>query len=416
MSDSLLCLIGNFILYVFALLLFLKNAKCFTGASLILCYYLFSALCSILFYAHPYTAQTYYYREICWQALLYFFVLSIILIYPVFCFDKKCQNKVVLIREKPIIIYMYIMLAIQVILIMGYLPAFVVMATSDMATMRDSIGGGDVSPNQYVIKVFAQIMFRYENFKLLSTIIAVYAFFFVQKKRRLVLSYTFVSLVFPMYTSFLYLMRSQMFLQIIFVGYFLFLFRNFLTKKQKKMIFVFSAIIVSTIMLVLVTISQGRFDDLASWMYYKYSGETFVNFAGQLWNDAKGTTDGYAYFRWLIDGSDWKGLFEKWEFIEHKVGIHAQIFYGAIGQLVIEFGWILSAAIHIAFGIFSYYIVNNKKYISLSNIVLVGFIVYYVLYGFYIFPFQGTAMNQVIIILIAYFYSKSQRITRTVKI
>jgi hypothetical protein len=149
-------------------------------------------------------------------------------------------------------------------------------------------------------------------------------------------------------------------------------------------------------------------------MYYKYSGETFVNFAGQLWTDLKGSTGGYAYFRWLIDGTDWVGLFDKWEFIEHTTGIDSHIFYGAIGQIAMEFGIVASAVIHLIIAFIFYRLIHTKNYLSLPNMILIGLLVYYILYGFYIFPFQGTAILQVFYILIAYFVFK--RFSTKVKI
>ena len=207
-----------------------------------------------------------------------------------------------------------------------------------------------------------------------------------------------------------------MFLQIIFVGYFLLMFKSRLSERQKKVITIMGGGVAGLIAFVLITISQGRFDDLATWMYYKYSGETFVNFAGQLWNDAKGTTDGHAYFRWLIDDSDWVGLFEKWAYIENKVGVNSHIFYGSIGQLAIEFGWIVSALIHVLIGVVFTLVLKSKRYISLPNMIIVGFAVYYALYGFYIFPFQGTAMMQVFIVIIAYFYTKYIQVNKIIKL
>ena len=416
MDNSCIYLIGNILLYFIYLLYIQINKKQFSCSSLVVSYYLFSACCSYFFYTHPYTSQTFYYREISWQALLYFFILSSFIFFPLYNFDKVDKDSVVYVKEKPVILYMKVALFVQVVLIIGYLPAFFVMATSDMAIMRDDIGGGDISPNQYVAKIFAQIMFRYENFKLLSTIVAIYALFFIKKHRKLVLCFSFVSLIFPMYTSFLYLMRSQMFLQIIFVSSFLIMFKKQLSKKQKKVITIIGGSVVGLIAFVLITISQGRFDDLATWMYYKYSGETFVNFAGQLWSDAKGTTDGYAYFRWLIDDSDWVGLFEKWTYIENNVGVNSHIFYGSIGQLAIEFGWIVSALIHISIGLALSQLLKKKRYISLPNLIIIGFAIYFALYGFYIFPFQGTAIIQVFIIIIAYFYTRNIQIFNNVKL
>jgi len=154
--------------------------------------------------------------------------------------------------------------------------------------------------------------------------------------------------------------------------------------------------------------SNARFDSLASWMYYKYAGETFVNFAGQLWPDLDGNTWGTAYFtRFLgVIGDNFSTLQEKWMYISEITGIDPHIFYGYVGGMAIEFGWYITFVVYALLAFIFYRKLKNDSSLSLSNLIILSYIINLLIYGIYIFPIQGWGNYEILYYIGTYFFVK----------
>ncbi len=406
MDSSVFYLIVNAFLYIFLMCFACKKVGFFSGSALIISFYVFCAIFSILFYTHPYTKGTDYYNKLHFEAFIYFAALTSCLIIPILKFDCGQKNKLQLVKEQYIIWFIKIVLPLQLLLFIYYMPTFFFMLNSDMGEMRDDITSGDVHISDGVPPFVAKLMFYYNIIRNVVVIIAIYSFFAVKNHRFMVKIFTISSLFYPIFLSSLYLMRSQIFVQILYIIFFLLIFRSGLNQGVKRYIYIAGVFLVMFASVVTISISNSRFGDLVSWMYYKYLGETFTNFAGHLWSDLKGTTHGYAYFRWFLQGDDWYNLQEKWQFIENRTNIDGHIFYGAIGQLIIEFGWVLTAAIYVCLSVMFVKLLKNSEIISLPNLLILGLIAQYMIYGAYTFPFQGTAILQIFAYIFFYWLGR----------
>ena len=407
MKISIIFILLNICIYIGMSIHIYKKCRYFSSSLFIALFYLLCAISSILFFIHPYTKLTDYYHAQNLSAFVYFGIITYILLIPIIKFDTNNTSYIRLANEKYVLYFLKFIFCVQLLLYIGSFSFFINMLYSDMGEMRNAIGGGEISPLKSLPKIISQILFRYSFLQYVALPIAMYAFFVIKTHRKFIIISTISTIIFPIYNSILYMMRSQVFLTIIFLIVFLIIFRKRITQKTKKRILIVGGSFVIALAFLLIAISNSRFQELASWMYYKYAGETFINFAGPLWNDLKENTEGLAYFRWILTGTDWSGgLFDKWSFIESKTGINSRIFYGSIGQLIMEFGKIQTFCIYV---ILSYLIckcLKKDKMITLPNLIIIGFLSQMLLYGVYIYPFQNTGIIQIFLYCIFYYFFK----------
>ena len=156
----------------------------------------------------------------------------------------------------------------------------------------------------------------------------------------------------------------------------------------------------------MINVSENRFGDMVTWYYYKYAGETFVNFSGQMWPDFQDCTSKTIYFQWIgkLLGSDFEkiSLSDKWQYLNSVTGIDTHIFYGFIGGLVIEFHF-LPTVIIIGLLVFLFNKYINSGTLRLSNLLLIGELANVLFTGSFLFAFQGLWGNFEIIFVI-FFY------------
>ena len=151
---------------------------------------------------------------------------------------------------------------------------------------------------------------------------------------------------------------------------------------------------------------------MAEFFYYKYAGETFVNFGGELWNHLRGTTNGSVYFpliNRLFGGhtETFKTLFEKWDYIDWATNIDSHIFYGGIGGLVIEFGFVKTLLIIAIISFILSYHLKKFMFVSLPNLLIIGFLAHFLISGAFLFVFQGGWGNmEIIFFILSYCFFK----------
>lgn len=403
----------NILIYAVMALWAYRYTRRFAGSVVVFLFYTFTGVASILFYNHPLTAGTNFDRPIFFEPLLFFAALTWVMTYPLTVFDRNMSDKVYVVPDRYIIFFLAGCLCVQLLLYSSFLSYFLsIWNASDLDAMRDDTLTGDAGPSHEVSPMIGRIFFLYNNFRNVACVVAIYAFFFVKTRRRLVVIAAVSTLFYPIFYSMLYVMRSQIFLQIVTIIFFFVILKNYISRRVRIYLLMVGGAFVVIAAAALIIVSEGRFGSLASWMYYRYMGETYINFSSMLWPDIYGTGDGMAYFRWLLTREDWPTMQDKWNYIYSATGVDGHVFNGAIGQLMIEFGAVATTIIYIVISWICTRFLNSNPAISLPNLILIGLLSQLLFYGIYTFPFQGTAMIQVFVYLIfIVFFSKIQYLT-----
>lgn len=408
MDSSVVYLIINFLFYFFLVWKSYKLCNNRIGATTIVAgNWAFAALSSILFFTHPFTASTEYYNEQFFLAFVYYAIINIMVLMPLYAFDNpRTKRHTITIKQDIVLILIIVVLLYQLPIIIYYFPTVIKNATGDIGSLRNEMAEESITAN---VPGFVKFLNgHYMSFRNMVNVLAFYAFFFVKKKRWLVNAFFVISLLMPFFTSMIYLMRSHILIQTVTIGIYLVIFREYISKSLKRKLIIVGSVLVSLVVFGLVYMSNARFDSLASWMYYKYAGETFVNFAGQLWPDLSGYTWGAAYFTSFlgVTGENFSTLVEKWQYISDITGIDPHIFYGYVGGMAIEFGWYITFFVYFIVALLFYKKLKSDSSLSLSNLIIVSYIVNLLIYGIYIFPIQGWGNYEILYYLGAYIFIK----------
>ena len=392
------------------------DKKNFCASCVILFLYTFSGISAYLFYLQPYIVQTIHYQKLSLPAYVYFACAFLMMMFPIWFYETREKSDIRIVRESFLIPFMKVMLVVQVILYVSLLPTVIGVLSSNMGDLRSDAASDGNQTTLALPGIIQKILFVYMGMRTVVTIVAVYAFVFVKQKPKLVKAFFYSSVMMPVYLSLLYVMRSYILFQILLVAFLIVILKNYVTRKTKRVILVIGGGFIAVAAVIMISISNSRFSDMAEFFYYKYAGEMFVNFGGEMWNHLKGTTNGSVYFPLLnhyLGGhtETFKTLWEKWDYISGATNIDSHIFYGGVGGLVIEFGFYKTMAIiGGACGVFSY-ILYKRKYVSLPNLLIIGFLAHFLISGAFLFIFQGGWGNmEIVFFLIAYFIFKQKTI------
>ncbi|MFZ4262523.1 O-antigen polymerase [Sphingobacterium sp. HJSM2_6] len=186
--------------------------------------------------------------------------------------------------------------------------------------------------------------------------------------------------------------RTSSIQDLFYIGFVYLIFKNQLSISVRRFALIFISILVFVLLLGVFLITVGRFEDsdfsLIEWLY-RYSGESFTNFNGDLWNSKK-TLNGLNSFSNIFSGED-RNVFS----LDQKMGIRMFVFYTFIGDLVADFGLIITFLIIL---FFSLVLINrfSNNYLPIwkiliiclyARIILTGFTFLYIINGgqYYIF-------------------------------
>lgn len=409
MDSSTLYVFINFIFYVvICFVTYKKSDYKLTGGLFLFILFGFSALCSFLFHTHPLTALSEFDYKHNWEAFVYYAIINVLMITPLVEFEKNRTPQVKPIDENDIITILKILLLLQIIAYIIITPVVFYNLTHDIGDIRNASYEGELSSARknlsWVASMFQQ---TYMSFRNITFIISLYAFFFIKKNKKIVVSSLVLSALYPIYSSVFYVMRSYILFQIYYLVFFFILFRNQIQPKLRKKIIIYSLIPLGLIVSFMIMVSNSRFDSMASWFYYRYSGEMFLNFSGELWPNLQGSTYGSAYFTWFLNEHNWNDLIGKWEYIHNITKIDPHIFYGYVGGLSIEFGFILTFFIILFLAIFIRMSLN-KTYISLSKMLIIGYFAHILIDGTAVFSVQGWGNLELLLFILGYIYIKKK--------
>ena len=408
-------LIVNAVFYLVLLWMAFRylNKKSFRGSNIILALYAFSGISAYLFYLQPYIVQTVHYQKLSLEAYVYFASAFLMMMAPIWQYEKEEKGCIYIVRGSFLFPTMKILLAVQIFLYVTLLPSVISVLSSNMGDLRSDAASDGNQTTLALPGIVQRVLFIYMGIRTVVTIMAVYTFVFIKQNKKLVRWFFYSSVLMPVYLSLLYVMRSYILFQFFLVAFLIVILKDYVSKRTKRVILIIGMVLGIGASAILISISNSRFSDMAEFFYYKYAGETFVNFGGEMWNHLKGTTNGSVYFpliNHLLGGhtETFKTLWEKWDYINGATNIDSHIFYGGIGGLVIEFGYVKTLLIigFVCFVIYS--ILKKHNYISLPNLLLIGFFAHFLISGAFLFVFQGGWGNmEIIFFLLSYFIFKS---------
>lgn len=402
--------------------IFLCNAIAYTVAMLFLYYryklclgliiwgaYTISAWSTWLFVQQPMYWGSMHYCKHTLFPCIYLFALILISVYPL-C--KLAKIKEVQINNysalKNILVACVI---IQTIFILVDFPSVIRVVTtqSDLGSLRDQAYARDGDKGLSLITQNALLNRFYLFYSGIRPIVTGLSIFLLLacKRRFAKLNRIFfiTTLIENIWHITILVGRGEMVMTSCIYGCTLFLMRDYLSKKTKRILLVYIIPVVFIGTSVFWAITVSRFGDYASFYMYKYMGESMNNFCGILYPNIQGQTDGQAYFsyiyRYLLGEVSWTDTEGRYLLIENVTKVPAFIFYTYIGGLIIEFGKVIPVFIIIVLN----RIVNSTilaKTMTLGHVVVYIALIYCFIYGIFTFPAQNfVGMGMILFIAVS---------------
>lgn len=411
MSDSTLLTV-NAIAYTLVPLIVYRRSRMFSAGVIICIFFACVAWGAVLFHGHPLFPSMVGTSGYDGYSLIYLFVVLGIFAVPLVTVGNTKYVKAVLPDESILIKTIKVVLVLQIILYVVFLPAV------SKAIFATNIG--DVRDDQYDTAELVQFQFYalnilsrlYLGMRNVMIIIAIYALVFEKTHRKLVKIFFISSAVFPIYYFTAFASRAVMMQELVFMVVLIALLVGFIKRKMIKKSFLYLGIVAVPFILVFIAISDSRFGELASYMLYRYLGEPMVNYAGELWPYLTGHTDGTAYFslfsKLLGRPVDFATTVEKWDYIQSITGVDAGIFYTFVGALNLEFGYKATLIIGVVTSFIIMMVTRPYNVMTLPKMIIIGMLAYTFINGAYIFVLQGDGGNLEILftIFFAYFFHR----------
>lgn len=409
--------------------IFLYNAIAYTltlaymyrkyGISLgfiIWCAYTISAWSTWLFVQQPMYWSSMHFSSHTVFPCVYLFVLLVLSIMPL-CKITKLNN----VEISRVVFLKYILIAsilVQLVFIVVDFPSVLHVFSSqgDLGALREQAYAQDGEEGITQITknaILNRFYLFYSGIRPINTGLSVFLYFACQQERKIIKLFFFTTLLENIWHISVLVGRGEMVITAFIYASTLFLLRDSLSSKTKKLITVYILPIAFFCVSAFWAITISRFGDLAEFYMYKYMGEAMNNFCGILYPDIQGYTCGQAYFsyinRYLLGDITWTNTEERYAFIENVTHIPAFIFYTYIGGLVIEFGKLIPIIIIIFFNRFLNRIVSIGT-ISIRHVVIYISLIYFFSYGLFTFPIQNfVGISMIFFLIIFYFFFKPSK-------
>lgn len=407
MSDSTLLTL-NALAYTLAAVLVFRCSRMFSAGFIICAFFAVVAWGGVLFHGHPLFYSFVGTSGYDWHSLAYLFVTLAIFAVPLVTVGNTKYTKAVLPDESMLIKTIKVVLVIQVIQYIVMFPAVSkALFASNIGYLRD---------DQYDTAEIVQFPFYalnilnrlYMGMRNVMIIVAFYALVFEKSHRTLILVFFISSVVFPVYYYTAYASRAVMMQEFLFVVVLMALLAGFIKARTIKKSTVYLGAVAVPMVIAFVAISNSRFGELASYMFYRYLGEPMVNYAGELWPYLTGNTNGDAYFtlfaKLMGESVNFATTVEKWEYITGVTGIDPSIFYSFIGGLNIEFGYRMTLIIGALLSSIIMLVTRPYHVLTLPKLIIIGMLAYTFINGAFIFVLQGDGGNLEILFTIFFAY------------
>lgn len=344
---------------------------------------------------------------------VYLFVLLILSIMPLCKISKLNDVKITRVDILKNILITCILA--QLIFVVVDLPSVLHVFSSqgDLGALREQAYAQDGEEGITQITknaILNRFYLFYSGLRPIATGLSVFLYFTCQQERKIIKLFFFTTLLENIWHITVLVGRGEMVITAFIYGCTLFLLRDNLSSKTKKILTVYILPIAFFGASTFWAITISRFGDFAEFYMYKYMGEAMNNFCGILYPDIQGYTGGQAYFsyinRYLLGDVIWTNTEERYAFIENVTHIPAFIFYTYIGGLVIEFGKLIPIVIIILFNRVMNRIVSIGTF-SIRHVVIYIALIYFFSYGLFTFPIQNfVGMSMIFFLAVFYFFFK----------
>ena len=370
-----------------------------------------SAWSSFFFSRHPLFKGSIHDNPICIEAIFYLYIYLFICIFPFFNVVKLRKINYFF-SNRHIKWLKSIMLCVsilQILFILVDLPQLGHLSTSSQSSLVDMRENVYEGGNSLVTRIPAlnRVMLIYTGIQPISIGLSLVLLLFCKQERGTVKLFFITNMLTILYNILINVSRGEIVSNSIYLGLILVYMRDYLSKKMKRKLILCA---IPTIVLGVSffwAISVSRFEDLATFMLYKYPGEPMVNFCGILYPNIREYTNGHAYLlSWFY--REYASGLEKWDYIEGITKIPAYIFYTYVGGFFIEFGKIGAMIVAL---ILNFIVSRTYKSLNFSFIFVVLFFCYFYGYGVFLFKLQNfQALFYVFFTCFFYFLFKNNKL------
>ena len=377
MSELQILIFNAAVFSILAVYHYWKNRK-LNIAFYILAYYSICAWGALLYHEH----ELFHYmrgRET-YSIIPFLYLIPVILLfaYPIIRYDNTRITRIETLNSNFFINLVWILLFIQIVLYIILFPSFL------KAILSSNIG--DYRNDTYDESEIVQ----FPNY--------------------------FFNLCFPVYMFTAYASRAVMIMTFFFLVFIFVFLSVFMNVGLKKKIVSYLILILVPISSAFILISNSRFGNLATYMFYRYLGESFNNYNTHFFYELKGNTWGEAYFvffRKLMGiSSNFKTTREKWEWLDNITGVDTHVFYTFVGGLNIEFGFVGTIVIGLLLSFFMVKKMRPYNILTLPKFIALGMLAYTLINGVFFFVLQGDWGNLEILFTLFFCFLFSKYRTR----
>lgn len=274
--------------------------------------------------------------------------LTTLIIYPFYRFNSNKITHIVIPRNiKLFNAICYIGIAIFVIFIIYYFNHLhYVLTSGDLGELRKNIYSGNfdylVANYSGIIKYLIVIVNILSSGTYILLLLFFYSLCFLNKSK--LFNYSlFVGSLSPAVFGMLTVDRSKLFFWVLLFYLLYTLFRNFIGKKQKKVLFPIFALTIIIFVGYFLSVTISRFDNLdhgAEGGFITYAGQSFINFCN-LWDNLNLKETNYnrifpMFYKYILN--DNTSASEWCDHVFSMTGINVNVFFSSIGHFLVDVG------------------------------------------------------------------------------
>ena len=415
MSELQILIFNAAVFSILAVYHYWKNRK-LNIAFYILAYYSICAWGALLYHEHE---LCHYMRgRETYSIIPFLYLIPVILLfaYPIIRYDNTRITRIETLNSNFFINLVWILLFIQIVLYIILFPSFLkAILSSNIGDYRnDTYDESEIVqfPN-YFFNILCRLYMGARNVVIL---IAAYGLLVIKTHRKLLKIFLVTSLCFPVYMFTAYASRAVMIMTFFFLVFIFVFLSVFMNVGLKKKIVSYLILILVPISSAFILISNSRFGNLATYMFYRYLGESFNNYNTHFFYELKGNTWGEAYFvffRKLMGiSSNFKTTREKWEWLDNITGVDTHVFYTFVGGLNIEFGFVGTIVIGLLLSFFMVKKMRPYNVLTLPKFIALGMLACTLINGVFFFVLQGDWGNLEILFTLFFCFLFSKYRTR----
>lgn len=396
-------LIINFLLYFSYFLINKNNTGMLFKALLFM--FMFVAFCSIIIWETGIYAFAHYQYIFNWDLslipFLYLFIIFIILFIPIKNFNEKRIETVVL--DNP--------LKIEAIgnfsIVFGIILLFILVFFVDYNAALES-ASEVYKDNEEGELVMPRLIFRlYTLHRLFYPFVLLLGFYYLSfRKTQWVKTFLLLAVaVLPKtFFSIVTVSRGNLFFLLIELLICFFLFKKFIPRNTKRLLYFGSLTFLFVLIPVVVIFTTSRFESAEYtplMSVFKYFGESFLNFHCTFWGNIDRHPMGEFKFPFLYQLYDAPHTFlsrrERYGYFGEMTGTNVLLFKTIVGDLYVEYGTLLGGLVLIVLSRLYGKVIRFKKQIRFSTLILFFYYYELIFVGVFDLLWHGKILFQMIL-------------------